>query len=151
MCYLCIYVFYFTCLFTYAFIYLLTCCSVAVLIRERFRARRLRRASKLLRPSPRQLPRGSSHLKAPEALGAAISRLQRLWEQPSRGSRGSGSSHLEAPEALEAAKSRPQRLLRPQWLQPQFSRVFSSILELGDLSGSSPHSSGKLEEVFRRL
>ena len=41
-------------------------------------------------------------------------RLQRLWEQPARGSRGSRSSHLEAPEALGAAFSRLQRL----WEQP---------------------------------
>ena len=51
-----------------------------------------------------------SNLEAPEALGAAVWKLQRLWEQPSRGARGSGSSHLEAPEALGAATSRPQRL-----------------------------------------
>ena len=41
-------------------------------------------------------------------------RLQRLWEQPARGSKGSGSSQLEAPEALGAAISRLQRL----WEQP---------------------------------
>ena len=86
----------------YIYIYILTCWFVAALITECFRARCLRRASKFLRPSPRPLPRGSSHLDAPEALGAAISTLQRPWEQPSRGSRGSGSSHLEGPEALEA-------------------------------------------------
>ena len=118
-----------------------------VLIRECFQARRLRRALKLLRPSPRQLPRGSSHLEAPEALGAAISKLQRLSEQPSRGARGSGSSHLKAPEALGAAISRLQRLSRLKWLQSQFYRVFSSILEPGDLLGSSPNGSGRLEEA----
>ena len=47
---------------------------------------------------------------APEAVGAAISRLQRLWGRPSRGARGSGSSYLEALEALRAAVSRLWRL-----------------------------------------
>ena len=154
--------------------WLLPCCSVAVLIRECFRARRLRRASKLLRPSARQFPRSSSHLEAPQALGAASWRLQGLWEQlsrgskglgssyleapealgaailrlqgvceqPPRGSRGSKSNHLQAPEALGAAISRLQRLSRPKWLQPQFSRVFSSILEPGDLLGSLPTAPG---------
>ena len=103
-----------------------------------------------------QLSRGSrsldsGHLEAPEALGAAISTLQRLREQPSRGCRGSGSSHREVPEALGAAISRIQRLSRLNWLRPQFSRVFSSILEPGDLLGSAPNSSGWLEEAFRRL
>ena len=146
----------------------MTCWFVAALITECFRARCLRRASKLLRPSPRLFPRGISHLEAPEALGAAswrlqrlweqlceapgalgaaISRLQRLWEQLSRGSRGSGSGHLDAPEALRAAISRLQRLSRPKWLQPQFYRVFSTILEPGDLLGSSPNGSGRLEEA----
>ena len=178
----------------------MTSCSVAVLIRERFRARRLRRASKLLRLYPRQFSRRSSHREAPEALGADSWRLQRLWEQlceapgalgaaisrlqkpweqlsrgsrgsgsghldapearrapistlqrlqehPSRGSRGSGSGHREAPEALGAAISRLQRLSRPKWLQPQFYQVFSNILEPGDLLGSSPNGSGRLEEV----
>ena len=180
--------------------YILTCWFVAALITECFRARCLRRASKLLRPSPRLFPRGISHLEAPEALGAASWRLQRLWEQlceapgalgaaisrlqklweqlsrgsrgsgsghldapearrapiarlqrlqehPSRGSRGSGSGHREAPEALGAAISRLQRLSRPKWLQPQFYRVFSTILEPGDLLGSSPNGSGRLEEA----
>ena len=94
---------------------------------------------------------GSSYLEAPKAWGAAIPRLQRLWERPSRRSRGSGSSHREVPEALGAAIARFQRLSRPKWLQPQFSRVFSSILEPGDLLGSAPNSSGWLEEAFRRL
>ena len=157
----------------------MTCWFVAALITECFRARCLRRASKLLRPSPRLFPRGISHLEAPEALGAASWRLQRLWEQlsrgsrgsgsghldapearrapiatlqrlqehPSRGSRGSGSGHREAPEALGAAISRLQRLSRPKWLQPQFYRVFSNILEPGDLLGSSPNGSGRLEEA----
>ena len=186
--------------YIYIYIYILTCWFVAALITECFRARCLRRASKLLRPSPRLFPRGISHLEAPEALGAAswrlqrlweqlceapgalgaaISRLQRLWEQlsrgsrgsgsghldapearrapiarlqrlqehPSRGSRGSGSGHREAPEALGAAISRLQRLSRPKWLQPQFYRVFSTILEPGDLLGSSPNGSGRLEEA----
>ena len=168
----------------------MTCWFVAVLISKCYRARCLRRASKILRPSPRLLPRNSSHLEAPEAPGAASWRLQRLWEQPlrgpkgfvssyleapkalgaapealgaaistlqrlreqpSRGCRGSGSSHREVPEALGAAISRIQRLSRPNWLRPQFSRVFSSILEPGDLLGSAPNSSGWLEEAFRRL
>ena len=178
----------------------MTCWFVAALITEGFRARRLRRASKLLRPSPRLFPRGSSHLEAPEALGAASWRLQRLWEQlceapgalgaaisrlqklweqlsrssrssgsghldapearrapiarlqklqehPSRGSRGSGSGHCEALEALGAAISRLQRLSKPKWIQLQFYRVFSTILEPGDLLGSSPNGSGRLEEA----
>ena len=83
---------------------------VAVLISKCYRARCLRRASKLLRPSPRLLPRNSSHLEAPEVPGAASWRLQRLWVQPLRGPKGSGSSYLEAPEALGAAISRLQRL-----------------------------------------
>ena len=45
---------------------------------------------------------------------AAISRLQRLWEQPPGGYRGSGSSYLEAPKAWGAAISRLQRL----WERP---------------------------------
>ena len=48
--------------------------------------------------------------QAPVALGAAISRLQRLWEQLPRGFRGFESSHLEAPEALGKGISRLQRL-----------------------------------------
>ena len=113
----------------------MTCWFVAALITECSRVEGLRRASKLLRLSPRQFPRSSSHLEAPKALGAAswrlqglweqlsrrskglgaaISRLQRLGEQLSRGSRGSGSGHLDAPEALGAAIARFQRL----WEQP---------------------------------
>ena len=53
---------------------------------------------------------GSGYLEAPEALGAAISRLQRLWERPSRRSRGSKSTHLDAPEAPRAPISRLPRL-----------------------------------------
>ena len=53
---------------------------------------------------------GSGYLEAPEALGAAISRLQRLWERPSRRSRGSKSTHREAPEAPRAPISRLPRL-----------------------------------------
>ena len=103
-----------------------------------------------------QLSRGSrgsggGHLDAPEARRAPISTLQRLQEHPSRGSRGSGSGHREAPEALGAAISRLQRLSRPKWFQPQFYRVFSTILEPGDLLGSSPNGSGRLEETFQRL
>ena len=56
----------------------------------------------------------SNYLEAPEALGAAISTLQRLQEQPSRRSRGSKSTHLEAPEARGAAIARLQKL----WEQP---------------------------------
>ena len=93
---------------------------------------------------------GSSCLKAPEALGAAISTLQRLREQPSRGCRGFGSSDRKAPEALGATISKLQRLSRPKRLRPQFSRVFSSILEPGDLWGSFPNGSGRLEEACRR-
>ena len=93
----------------------------------------------------------SGHLDAPEYLGAAIATLERLREQPSRGCRGPGSSHLEAAEALGATISRIHRLSRPNWLRPQFSRVFSSILEPGDVLGSAPNSSGWLEEAFRRL
>ena len=91
-------------------------------------------------PSRGSRSSGSSLLEAPEALGAAM-----------RGPRGSGSGYLEAPEALGAAISRLQRLSRPKWLRPQISRVFSSILEPGDLSGNSPDGSGRLEEAFRRL
>ena len=116
----------------------MTCWFVPALITECFRARCLRRASKLLRPSPRLFPHleapdsrgsgstysrpevlceqlfrgsrgsGSSYLEAPEASGAVILRLQRLWEQPSRGSRGSGSSHLEVPEAIGSESSEIQ-------------------------------------------
>ena len=84
---------------------------------------------------------------SPEALGTATSKPQGLREQPSRDSRGSRGSHREAPEALGAAISRLQSLSRPKWLQPQFSRVFSNILEPGDLLGSSPNGSGRLEEA----
>ena len=118
-------------IYIYIYIYILPCWFVAALITERFRAKCLRRASKLLRPSPRLFPRGMSHLEAPEALGAAswrlqrlwehqcdapgalgaaISRLQKPWEQLSRGSRGSGSGHLDAPEARRAPISTLQRL-----------------------------------------
>ena len=84
----------------------MTCWFVAALITECSRARCLRRASKLLRPSPRLFP----HLEAAEALGAASWRLQRLWERPSRRSRGSKSTHREAPEAPRAPISRLSRL-----------------------------------------
>ena len=122
---------------------------------------------------------GTSYLKAPKALGAATSRLQRLREQLSRrsrgsrssypdsrgsisrlprlreqlsrGSRGSGSSHLEAPEALEA--------------QVAPTSVFSSFLEhsrawrpLGELSqrlrearGGLPAASSWLKRASRWL
>ena len=53
---------------------------------------------------------GSGYLEAPKVLGAIISRLQRLWERPSRRSRGSKSTHLDAPEALGAPISRLPRL-----------------------------------------
>ena len=98
---------------------------------------------------------GSGYLEAPEALGAAISTLQRLEEHPSRRSRGSKGTHLKAPEARGAAIARLQRL----WEQPsrgsRGSRgptgsnlsFFSSILEPGDLLGSSPNGSGRLEEA----
>ena len=75
------------------------CWFIAALATERFRAKRLRRASKLLRLSHRQFPRSISHLEAPEALG-----------QLPGGSKGSGSSHHEAPGALGAAVSTIQKL-----------------------------------------
>ena len=90
---------------------------------------------------------GSGDLDAPDARRAPIGRLQRLQEHPSRGSRGSGSGHREAPEALGAANSRLQRQSRPKWLQPLFYRIFSTILEPGDLLGSSPNGSGRLEKA----
>ena len=54
--------------------------------------------------------------------GGVLGAPRAVWEA----SWGPGSGHLQAPEALGAAISRLQRLLRPTWLQPQFSRVFSS-------------------------
>ena len=53
---------------------------------------------------------GSSYVEAPKALGAVISRLQKLWERPSRRSRGSKSTHLDAPEVPRAPISRLPRL-----------------------------------------
>ena len=150
----------------------MTCWFVAALITECFRARGLRRASKLLRLSPRQFPRSSSHLEAPKALGAASWRLQGLWEQLSRGSKGLGSSYLEAPEALGAAISTLQRLWEqpsrgsrgsgsshleaPEALEAQVAptSVFSSFLEYSRAwrpLGESPNGSWRLEEAFRRL
>ena len=46
---------------------------------------------------------GSSYFEAPEALGAAILKRQRLWEQQHRGSKVSGGIHLGPLEALGAA------------------------------------------------
>ena len=114
-----------------------------MLIRECFRAGHLRRASKLLRPSPRQLPRGSSYLEAPGRR-----------EQPSRGSGGSGSSHLEAPELLEQpSREAPEVLgaaiLRLQRLWEQPSRGSrgsgSSHLEALEALGAGSRGSGSSE------
>ena len=88
---------------------------------------------------------------APRALEEAPRRIadlarQRLPAVPMRLKLAPGGQP-EAPEALGAAISRLQRLSRPKWLHLQFYRVFSSILEPGDLSGCFPNGSGKLEEA----
>ena len=122
----------------------------------------LQRASKLLRPFPRPLPRA---VLKHGRLGAAIWRLQRLWEQPSPGSSGSGSSHLEAPGAPGApgaAISRLQRL----WEQLsrgsrgsqgpsgfdlsflEFSRVFSSLETSRGALPTAPGGSRRLSGSF---
>ena len=96
-----------------------------------------------------------------EALGAAISRLQRLKEQPSRGSRGSGSNHLEAVEAVRATILRLHKLWEQrkrglEALQGPVAptSVFSSFLDysrawrpLGELSQRLREARGG----FRRL
>ena len=131
-------------LYIYIYIYMLTCWFVAVLIRERFRASCLRRASKLLRPSPRPLPRA---VLKHGGLEAAIWRLPGLWEQRFRGSRSSGAAVSRLYRALGAAMSRLQMRLRHKWLRPRFSRHFASVLEPGDILGSPPGGSGRLEEA----
>ena len=103
-------------------------------------------------------------------------RLQRLGEQPARGSRGSRSSLLEAPEALGAAISRLQRLWEqpcrgsrgsgssyleaPEALEAQVARtsVFSSFLEysrawrsLGELPRRLREARGGLPAASRGL
>ena len=135
----------------------LECWFVAALITECFRVGCLRRALQL-RLSRGSKGSGSSYLEAPEALGAAISTLQRLEEHPSRGSRGSKSTHLEAPEARGAAIARLQRL----WVQPsrgsrgsrspsgsnlsfiEFSRLFSSLATSWGALPTAPGGSRRL-------
>ena len=108
----------------------------------------LRRASKSLRLVLRRPLRAVSiaALRQP----CRSPKLQRLWEQPSQGSRGSGRSHLEAPEALGGAISRLQRLFRPKCLRPRFSRVFSSFFESAELSSGFERAQGGSPSGFGR-
>ena len=82
-------------------------------------------------------------IAVPNALRAIFWRPERSLGRP-EGSRSAPGAVRRAPRALLG----PFR--RSKWLRPQFSRVFSIILTPGDLLGSSPNGSGRLEEACRR-
>ena len=79
--------------------------------------------------------------------GGVLGAPRAVWEA----SWGPGSGHLQAPEALGAAISRLQRLLRPTWLQPQFSRVFSSRQSSASPLGAVWRPLGALLDGFLAL
>ena len=111
--------------------------------------RALQERSKKPQGGPKSTPGGLK--TAPRALQEAPRALQeasrRLQEAPSRLQERSKRPQ----ERFKRPLSPLQKLLTLKWLRPQFSRVFSSILEPGDVSGSSPDGSRRLEEAFRRL
>ena len=112
-------------------------------------SRRPKDRSKRPQGGPKSAPGGlktapRARQEAPRALQEASRRLQ---EAPSRLQERSKRPQ----ERFKRPSSPLQRLLTLKWLRPQFSRVFSSILEPGDVSGSSPDGSRRLEEAFRRL
>ena len=111
-------------------------------------SRRPKERSKRPQGGPKSAPGGLK--TAPRALQEAPRALQeasrRLQEAPSRLQERSKRPQ----ERFKRPSSPLQRLLTLKWLRPQFSRVFSSILEPGDLLGSSPNGSRRLEEACWR-